>query len=422
MAKKRRYDKSEITEPSSAFDLFSNSIEKVLDFDFFDSGVTRFNAIVLTQPVLLNPRAIPSTGPLDFVLGADTLSLGKFRFFARIQGGLNSPHAFLPDPCDPAISSDPLKQLKYIKLHTEFYSTKDSSMMRPKVGDTVVVELQQNSFSYNLYVGEFVKLLDSTGGNAPALTDCSGMQSNFQNVPGGWSGGTGNGSKGSYTDPITKKVIAVTNGSLADVGLIAPATMGYGGRSPRILKDLVFSWNNLAIAFKAAFPGWKLGGSGNRTYASQVALKKKWCAAGDCKKAATPGFSKHGWGMAVDVSFYTADGEQHSMSFRLPKGRTTDESKWTDNFKAYAWLFRNGPTYGWGFPPWAQSPEVSEFLGVPCTGKCGGNPEAWHMETTRTGLITSGKTAYNAAKDAETPPVADATDPAATTEEEETDT
>jgi hypothetical protein len=60
----------------------------VLDFDFFDSGVTRFNAIVLTQPVLLNPRAIPSTGPLDFVLGADTLSLGKFRFFARIQGGL----------------------------------------------------------------------------------------------------------------------------------------------------------------------------------------------------------------------------------------------------------------------------------------------------------------------------------------------
>ena len=114
------------------------------------------------------------------------------------------------------------------------------------------------------------------------------------------------------------------------------------------------------------------------------------------------------------------------MSYSIPKGRTTDESKWEDNFKAYAWLFRNGPTYGWGFPYWAQRPKTSEFLGVPCVPpagkKCGSNSESWHMESTRTGLITFGKTAYNAAKDAETPPVADATDPAATTEEEETDT
>ena len=46
MAKKRRFDKSEITDPSAAFDLFQGSLES--DFDFFDSGVSRFNAIVLT--------------------------------------------------------------------------------------------------------------------------------------------------------------------------------------------------------------------------------------------------------------------------------------------------------------------------------------------------------------------------------------
>ena len=188
MAKKRRLDKSEITDPSAAFDLFHGSLE--LDFDFFDSGVTRFNAIVLTQPILLSPGSISSVGKLGQLFGVESLSLGKFKFFARIAG-LDSPHSFLPDPCDPAIASDPTKQLEFIKLHTEFYSTKDSSIMCPKVGDTVVVELQQNAFSYNLYVGEYVGLLDSTGGNAAALQDCSGIASNFVNIPTGPTWGTG---------------------------------------------------------------------------------------------------------------------------------------------------------------------------------------------------------------------------------------
>jgi len=199
MTKRRRLDKSEITDPSAAFDLFHGSLE--FDFDFFDSGVSRFNAIVLTEPILLSPGTIPriSRPPLwlagiGFRMEADSLSLGKFKFFARIIG-LDSPHSFLPDPCDPAIASDPAKQLEFIKLHTEFYSTKDSSTSRPKVGDTIVVELQQNAFSFNLYVGEYVTLLDSTGGNAAALQNCSGLASNFVNVPPGppWTPPAGGG-------------------------------------------------------------------------------------------------------------------------------------------------------------------------------------------------------------------------------------
>jgi len=195
MAKKRRLDKSEMTDPSSAFDLFYNSIKKRLDFDIFDSGVTRFNAVVLTQPILLSPNSVPVWKAPAQALGVDSLSLGKFKFFARIQG-LNSPHAFLPDPCDPEIADDPTKQLEFIKLHTEFYSTKDSSIMRPKVGDTIVVELQQNAFSYNLYVGEYVKLLDSTGGNRSVLIDCSGLSSNFVNMGPGWTVPGGAAGKG----------------------------------------------------------------------------------------------------------------------------------------------------------------------------------------------------------------------------------
>lgn len=187
MAKRRRLDKSVVTDPSSAFDLFSHSIRKALDFDFYDAGVTRFTAIVLTQPILLNPASMPTSWPdLSGILGGDTAGLGKFTFFARIIGD-NSPHSFLPDPCDPAIADDVKAQLQRVKLHTRFFSTKDSSILHPKVGDTVVVELKQNAFSYNLYCGEYVKLLDSTAANATTLQaqDCSGIANNFENLIGG---------------------------------------------------------------------------------------------------------------------------------------------------------------------------------------------------------------------------------------------
>ena len=190
MAKRRRLDKSVVTDPSSAFDLFSHSIRKALDFDFYDAGVTRFTAIVLTQPILLNPASMPTSWPdLSGILGGDTAGLGKFTFFARIIGD-NSPHSFLPDPCDPAIADDVKAQLQRVKLHTRFFSTKDSSILHPKVGDTVVVELKQNAFSYNLYCGEYVKLLDSTAANATTLQaqDCSGIANNFENLIGGPAG------------------------------------------------------------------------------------------------------------------------------------------------------------------------------------------------------------------------------------------
>jgi hypothetical protein len=59
--------------------------------------------------------------------------------------------------------------------------------------------------------------------------------------------------------------------------------------------------------------------SSARSYAQQVALKREWTAAGHPERAATPGTSNHGWGIAVDC----------------PSGR------------AQAWMRQHAHRFGW---------------------------------------------------------------------------
>jgi len=74
-----------------------------------------------------------------------------------------------------------------------------------------------------------------------------------------------------------------------------------------------------------------------RSYSSQVATKanKGWLAA-------TPGYSNHGWGLALDIA--------------------GPESQW--NTTERNWMVKNAPTYGWISPDWAQTTK----------------PEPWHWE------------------------------------------
>ncbi|MCL2482361.1 MAG: M15 family metallopeptidase [Propionibacteriaceae bacterium] len=70
-----------------------------------------------------------------------------------------------------------------------------------------------------------------------------------------------------------------------------------------------------------------------RTYDEQVEMKAIYGAG-----AATPGFSNHGWGIAVD----------------LPDYRETEQGKqWNYGEPKYEWMKANGPTYGWSNPAWA---------------------------------------------------------------------
>jgi hypothetical protein len=88
-------------------------------------------------------------------------------------------------------------------------------------------------------------------------------------------------------------------------------------------------------------------GSCYRDLAGQVGARQRACDQGNCATAATPGYSNHGWGKAVD--FVTDDGRL--LTFDSP---------------SYTWLRNNGWQKGWNHPDWAEPN--------------GSTPEPWHWE------------------------------------------
>ena len=217
---KEFYDWETVASPGGGMDMLSNSVRKGIKFDSF-AGVTQFRARVLTDAYPLNSsqaelfdsadtplrssdpnagdnftndnvevarraggvvRDVATTALLKGTLAGriftavtadsddDTaattpddeptpLGFSRWIFKARILGK-NSPHSFIPDPCDPAFVECPEKALPYVMMHTSFITTNDSTsgMMEPiRKGDIVLVHLTQNEFSFNLQFGQFIK-------------------------------------------------------------------------------------------------------------------------------------------------------------------------------------------------------------------------------------------------------------------------
>ncbi|NOW00889.1 M15 family metallopeptidase [Isoptericola chiayiensis] len=112
-----------------------------------------------------------------------------------------------------------------------------------------------------------------------------------------------------------------------------------GGETLR--RDAAAQLERLDVAFRARFGTHLDITDSYRSYDSQVAVR-----ATKGYLAAVPGYSEHGWGVAVDLgggveSFGTAE---------------------------YEWLRENAPMFGWDNPAWARSG--------------GSKPEAWHWEYT----------------------------------------
>ena len=84
-----------------------------------------------------------------------------------------------------------------------------------------------------------------------------------------------------------------------------------------------------------------------RTYDEQVEMKQIYGSG-----AATPGYSNHGWGTAVDLPDYREGGEGLEWNYGTPK---------------YEWMKANAPAYGWANPSWAVQGGV-------------GPHEPWHFE------------------------------------------
>jgi hypothetical protein len=132
-----------------AIDLFQNTIRGAFEFDALTGDV--FQAVVLTEPTPI----VKDIGSLTSVTARSFGSDGnnqKFSFRVRILGS-NSPHQFLPDPCDLADSTSDFtsdKIFNLIQSHTQVILYDNSTERRPKTGDVVNIKLERTGHSYNL--------------------------------------------------------------------------------------------------------------------------------------------------------------------------------------------------------------------------------------------------------------------------------
>ena len=120
-------------------------------------------------------------------------------------------------------------------------------------------------------------------------------------------------------------------------------------------------YNKLLAQAKREGVKWRVS-STYRDLAGQEACFKKYGAG----SAAKPGFSPHGWGLALD--FGEIAGMQQSRAKSLGVGRATPApARYTrENSTIYQWLAKNAPKYGW-FNPY----RLADGTGM---------DEAWHWE------------------------------------------
>jgi len=390
VAKKTYLDFSLFDEVGDAMDLFGNLIRNSFEYDSF-AGKDEFPAIVLTPPVPMdinqieaftagvqrpgfNPGMVTSDSDirkaLDAVIDFSKDKIPKFTFKARIIGP-NSPHQFLPDPCNQQVLRD-LKQQQNAQdifdMHTTVIAI--GATEKPNLGDVVTIKLEGGSFSYNLQTATFVRLVSSDNQTIKNLlasqkNECkAGLNSLF-------AGGFIGTSMGSIaTEPYSAiykpnggKPLPVENGKLEDMGLVLETpntslfekTHLHGPGNVRFIPEAIESFEKLARDFKKEFKYPIQINSSYRNFEEQIQMKIK-------KKggAATPGKSNHGWGVAFDVNGTKVDPNED--------GKTTNKERF--NSKVYKWLDNDAKgRYGWINPPALRE------------GKPGA--ESWHWENTR---------------------------------------
>ena len=196
MAIKDFVDFSLFTDPSSGFDLYSNSIRKGLSYDAYGDK-RRFKAIVLSEPVPSRPEDEQYftdtddtilTPTIEKIEGAAGKRISQFTFKARIVGP-NSPHLFLPDPCNSTYADNPEEAQKLIAMHTTFTSNEDTALQvgteLPRKYSVVEVLLNKNVFGYDLQKGTFLNVVINP--SAPSIdsnedTGCDNLKDIFDNA------------------------------------------------------------------------------------------------------------------------------------------------------------------------------------------------------------------------------------------------
>ena len=188
----------------------------------------------------------------------------------------------------------------------------------------------------------------------------------FENPDGNVVGdyGASTGTPGNWGAPEKRQYVGSNStwkGKTVENGKIPIKLLYTSNEGTVVLVDTVENWNKLEAAYFKEF-NFRLGkGAGMRTYDAQVATKKRHIAKGTPNYAAKPGTSKHGWGLAVDVTVRDDTGKKVS----LPSG-VAKKNHPGYGFKPYKWLLANAPTYGFHNPGWAR--------------QTGSIFEPWHFE------------------------------------------
>ena len=166
-----------------ALDLFQNTIRGAFEYDAFTDDV--FQAVVLTEPTPVVEDVRLLTVAVRNSFGADGLNQ-KFSFRVRILGD-NSPHKFLPNPCDIEDSvNDKIsdKIFNLIQSHTQVILYDNSAERRPKTGDVVYIKLERSGQSYNLarakqYIG-IAQDVDSLKVSSVGRPECANLADLFK--------------------------------------------------------------------------------------------------------------------------------------------------------------------------------------------------------------------------------------------------
>jgi hypothetical protein len=178
MAKKNYLDFSLFDEVGDAMDLFANTIRNSFEYDSL-AGKDVFRAVVLTIPIPMDISQIESFIPysvtFDDVVNAsfdenrarfaklltESDEIPKFTFKARILGP-DSPHSFLPNPCNREVLKELRAQNKtqdIIDLHTTVIAA--SAQQTPEIGSIVEIKLNPVTYKYDLQTATLVGFVSS---------------------------------------------------------------------------------------------------------------------------------------------------------------------------------------------------------------------------------------------------------------------
>ena len=156
-------DWSTLTDPLQALNLI---LKKEDTRDVYQKN-NIFQAVALTDgyPLTAAEAKVMQASQVKAAPDDEEAKADEKKFFARVyfKGrilGPNSPHSFLPDPCDMNYAADPEPVQQAIAMHTTFVTTaefKDDTAIQ--AGDIYTVSLRagDDDTPFNLHIGDALK-------------------------------------------------------------------------------------------------------------------------------------------------------------------------------------------------------------------------------------------------------------------------